>query len=108
MPVASRCGSAEWERLKRDPDALEEITVENAGRTFVIRTRGDAGKALQATGVALVPTVRLCNGVRCDRPARNDRWRHSPNAEAVMCNPLISKKLQFRGVGDGSEDGLDP
>ena len=53
---------AEWEYLKRDLDALEEITVNNAGRTFVIRsrTRGDAGKALQAARVALGPTVRFC------------------------------------------------
>ena len=60
--METRGWSAEWERLKRDLDALEEITIENAGRTFVIRTRtrGDAGKALQATGVALGPTVRLC------------------------------------------------
>ncbi len=31
--------------------------------TYVIRstTRGDAGKALQAVGVALGPTVRVCN-----------------------------------------------
>jgi hypothetical protein len=59
--MATRGGPAEWERLKRDLDALEEITVENAGRTFVIRTRtrGDAGKALQAAGVALGPTVRF-------------------------------------------------
>ncbi len=59
--MATRGGSAEWERLKRDLDALEEIPVENAGRTFVIRTRtrGDAGKALQAAGVALGPTVRF-------------------------------------------------
>ena len=51
----------EWERLKDDLDALEEITVANAGKTFVIRsrTRGDAGKALQAVGVALGPTIRL-------------------------------------------------
>ena len=61
--METRGWSAEWERLKRDLDALEEITIKNAGRTFVIRTRtrGDAGKALQATGVALGPTVRLCN-----------------------------------------------
>ncbi len=51
----------EWERLKDDLDALEEITVRNAGRTFVIRssTRGDAAKAFQAAGVALGPTVKL-------------------------------------------------
>ena len=53
---------AEWEYLKRDLDALEEITVNNAGRRFIIRTRprGDAAKALQAAGVALGPTVRFC------------------------------------------------
>ena len=51
----------EWERLKNDLDALEEITVANAGKTFVIRShvRGDAGKALQAAGVALGSAIRL-------------------------------------------------
>ena len=60
--LGGRGEPAEWEYLKRDLDALEEITVNNAGRTFVIRSRprGEAGKALQAAGVALGPTVRLC------------------------------------------------
>jgi hypothetical protein len=51
----------EWERLKQDLEALQEVTVRNAGQTFVIRTevRGDAGKALQAVRVAAGPTVRL-------------------------------------------------
>lgn len=55
-----RSWRTEWDRLKDDLDALEEITIQNAGRTFVIRsrTRGDAGQALQAAGVALGPTVR--------------------------------------------------
>lgn len=56
------CGwHPEWERLKDDLEALEEITVANAGKKLVIRTgtRGDAGKALQAVGVALGPTIRL-------------------------------------------------
>jgi hypothetical protein len=50
-----------WERLRGDLDALEEVSVRHAGKTFVIRTRtlGDAGKAVQAVGVALGPTVRL-------------------------------------------------
>lgn len=50
----------EWDRLKDDLEALEEITVQNSGRTFIVRTttRGDAGKAIQAAGVALGPTVR--------------------------------------------------
>ena len=61
--LAARGWTVEWERLQRDLDALEEITIENAGRTFVIRTRtrGDAGKALPAAGVALGPTVRPRN-----------------------------------------------
>ena len=51
----------EWERLKNNLDALEEITVPNAGKTFVIRShpRGDAGKALQAVGIALGSAIRL-------------------------------------------------
>jgi hypothetical protein len=50
----------EWAALREDLEALEEITVANAGRTFVIRsaTRGDAGRAVQAAGVALGPVVR--------------------------------------------------
>lgn len=59
--MEARGWRVEWEYLKRDLDTLEEMTVINAGRTFVIRrrTRGDAGKALQAAGVALGPTVRF-------------------------------------------------
>jgi len=51
----------EWQRLKDDLEQLQEITVINAGRSFVIRSdlRGDAGKAIQAAGVALGPVVRL-------------------------------------------------
>ena len=50
-----------WDRLRHDLDALEEITVSSASKTFVIRTRtlGHAGKAIQAVGVALGPTTRL-------------------------------------------------
>lgn len=59
--MQSRGWVVEWERLKADLDALEEITVESSGKRFVIRsrTRGDAGKALQAAGVALGPVLRL-------------------------------------------------
>jgi transposase len=50
----------EWDRLKADLEALQEVTVRAAGRPFVIRTqtRGDAGRALQAAAVALGPVVR--------------------------------------------------
>lgn len=56
--------AVEWDRLKDDLDDLEEITVRNASKTFIIRSQtvGDAGKAIQAVGVALGPVVRLVNG----------------------------------------------
>lgn len=59
--LEARGWRVEWERLKTDLEALEEITLTSAGKRFVVRsqTRGDAGKALQAAGVALGPTVRL-------------------------------------------------
>ena len=63
--TGKRCGwrNLEWQRLKDDLEQLEDITVINAGRSFVIRSdlRGDAGKAIQAAGVALGPVVRLLN-----------------------------------------------
>ena len=54
----------EWERLRDDLDELQEFTVRNPGKTFLIRsqTLGDVGKAIQAVGVALGPTVRLLEG----------------------------------------------
>jgi hypothetical protein len=59
--VENRGWQVEWERLRDDLNALEEITVRTRGRTFVIRsqTQGDAGKAIQAAGVALGSVVRL-------------------------------------------------
>jgi len=59
--MAERSWRAEWERLKDDLNALEEIYVETGDKAFVIRSRteGAAGKAIQAAGVALGPTVRF-------------------------------------------------
>ena len=56
-----RSWEVEWQQLRDDLDALEEITIRTRGRTFVIRsqTQGDAGKAIQAAGVALGSVVRL-------------------------------------------------
>jgi hypothetical protein len=58
--MSERGWIAEWDRLKDDLDDLEEITVRATGKGFVIRneTRGDAGKAIHATGVALGPVIR--------------------------------------------------
>jgi transposase len=59
--LAGRGWQVEWQRLRDDLDALEEITIRSRGRMFVIRseTQGDAGKAIQAAGVALGSIVRL-------------------------------------------------
>jgi transposase len=59
--LAARGWQVEWQRLRDDLDALEEITVRTRGRTFVIQseTQGDTAKAIQAAGVALGSIVRL-------------------------------------------------
>lgn len=61
--LADRGWSAEWSRLKSDLDDLQEFTVLCTGLPFAIRnqTRGDAGKALQACGLALGRAVRRPN-----------------------------------------------
>ncbi|MEX2531014.1 MAG: hypothetical protein WD960_09595 [Gemmatimonadota bacterium] len=48
-------------RLREDLDALEEIRLEAVGREVLLRSipRGAAGRALQATGVALGSAVRF-------------------------------------------------
>ena len=52
--------------LQTDLDNLEEITVRAGRQAFVIRseTRGDAGKAIQAAGVALGPVIRPLHGTK--------------------------------------------
>lgn len=58
--LEQRGWNCEWDRLQTDLDALQEVTVQAVGQPFVIRTqtRGAAGQALQAAGVALGPVVR--------------------------------------------------
>ena len=50
----------EWRRLLDDLDELQELTIAVDEKTFVVRTAttGDAGKAFQAAGVALGPSIR--------------------------------------------------
>lgn len=55
------CGQQfEWADIKRDLKALQDVTVEDNGRSLVVRTAcvGSCGKVFQATGVALPPTIR--------------------------------------------------
>ena len=52
--------AAEWGDILRDLDRLQEITLEQDGKRFLLRTptTGVAGKLFQAVGVALPPNVR--------------------------------------------------
>jgi len=70
--MQARGWDPEWAELREDLDALVEFTVRAAGRPFVIRsqTRGDAGRALQAVGVALGPVVRLAETEEGERSAK--------------------------------------
>jgi len=56
-----RAGHAfEWSDIKRDLDALQEITVEESGKTLAVRTecRGVCGKVFQAVRVAIPQVIR--------------------------------------------------
>lgn len=50
----------EWEDIKRDIKALQEMTIQDRGKTIVVRSRveGCCGKVFQAVGVALPPAIR--------------------------------------------------
>jgi transposase len=50
----------EWADIKQDLKALQEITIEDRGKTLAIRSEclGACGKIFQAVGVAVPPTIR--------------------------------------------------
>ena len=50
----------EWNQIKQDLKALQEVTVKEHGMKLVIRTqsRGVCGKVFQAVGAAIPPTIR--------------------------------------------------
>jgi hypothetical protein len=81
--IERRGWEVEWERLRSDLDALEEITIQTAGRSFVVRsvTEGAAGKAIQAAGVALGPAVRLLD----DGPPLPPTGKHARSAKDIPC-----------------------
>jgi transposase len=60
--LARREWKLEWADIIRDLDNLVEMEVSISGKGYVFRgqTPGVAGKAFQACGVALPPTLRAC------------------------------------------------
>jgi hypothetical protein len=55
---ASHC--FEWAEIKQDLKALQEIVIEEEGKSLVIRSecKGTCGKVFQSVGVAIPPTIR--------------------------------------------------
>ncbi len=58
--LEGRGDDVEWADVIRDVDQLQVVEVEQDGKRFLLRseTKGTCGKAFQAAGVALPPTVR--------------------------------------------------
>jgi len=50
----------EWSDIKQDLKALNQVTIEEGGKRFIIRSecKGHCGKIFQAVKVALPPTIR--------------------------------------------------
>ena len=50
----------EWEDIKRDIKALQEMTIKDHGKEITVRSRaeGCCGKVFQALGVAMPPAIR--------------------------------------------------
>ena len=53
--------SFEWSDIKQDLKALQEVTLNDQGKQFAIRTEclGSCGKVFQAVGIAIPPTIRV-------------------------------------------------
>ena len=58
LEVAGHC--LEWSDIKQDLKSLQEVTIEDNGRSLAIRTEclGTCSKVFQAVGVAIPPTIR--------------------------------------------------
>ena len=58
--LEERGHDCEWAALMRDLQSVQFIGVEHQGKRFRLRTEleGTAGKAFQAAGVAVPPTVQ--------------------------------------------------
>jgi len=58
--IAAKGYDFEWKEMKEDLGAMQEVVLEEGGKTLVFRTecKGNAGKIFQSVGVAIPPTVR--------------------------------------------------
>ena len=58
LEMAGHC--FEWSDIKQDLKSLQEVTIDDQGRSLAIRTecQGTCSKVFQAVGVAIPPTIR--------------------------------------------------
>ena len=52
--------SFEWSEIKQDLKSLQEVVIEERGKSLTLRTEclGTCGKVFHAVGVAIPPTIR--------------------------------------------------
>jgi len=52
--------SFEWSEIKQDLKSLQEVVIEERGKSLVLRTEcvGTCGKVFQSVGIAIPPTIR--------------------------------------------------
>jgi len=68
--IEANGNSFEWSDIKQDLKSLQEVTIEEDGKKFSIRTQcqGICGKVFQAVGVAVPPTIRDLTGQAAPEP----------------------------------------
>lgn len=49
-----------WDDIRRDLEALREVSISESGKSLVVRSRlhGVSGKVLQTLGIGIPPTIR--------------------------------------------------
>lgn len=64
-PALSEVEGLEWDVILQDLQALDQAEVRQGDQWYLLRSplQGVAGKVLQATGVAIPPTVRPMDNV---------------------------------------------
>jgi len=52
--------SFEWSEIKQDLKSLQEVVIEERGKSLVLRTEcvETCGKVFQSVGIAIPPTIR--------------------------------------------------
>ena len=84
--------AAEWGDIVRDLDRVEELTVEQGPKRFVLRAQapGCAGAVFKAVGVALPPLVRQLPTATPPPELRPATASPSPRTPAAWCHVALN------------------